>query len=445
VLLNYTIANCQVSFHTPVPVITDASWQLDVDAVAAVSSPVPLLPCTLTPTAALTAQNPNLVPENYTAEIGEYLSTLLASLGLPNFLDASAYGSEFSQGLPLKKLSPLTDALMKASQPLQQLGFLLFSAEVVLNPNRLVLRITHPIDAAPKVWNAEVPQGPTLTTPPVLGLSRSEVQAGATVAVTGTHFGESQMNQLTIEWTDTTSGQLTESDIEYRVAAMGSTPAGVITPKTLARSPEDNRNAFTAPGLVKNTKYEFRVRDGDFLTYTHYSDWLAITTADTDTVDLYISGDATKIGTSQLTAGAQAWSTSVTIPANTAPGAHTITAKVDGKVLATVSITVVAAGASGTPMIEVIDPQTQAVVNDPSVTPGGTFTLRGEGFPAGRLLFITVPGDPNSPNSLDADLSGAFTKALQCPQGDGFSLIITVTFGLGIQLTITLQVLQPPK
>lgn len=446
VLLNYTIASCEVSFRTPIPVLTDPSWQLDVDAVVAISSPVPLLPCTLTPTAALTAQNPNIVPENDTAEIGEYLSILETSLGLPGFLDASAYGADLSQSLPLKKLSPLTDALAKASQPLQQLGFLLFSAEVVPNPNRLVLRITHPIDAAPKVWNAAVPQGPTLTTPPVLGLSRSQVPSGAATAVTvtGTHFGESQMNQLTIEWTDTTSGQLTESDIEYRVAATGSTPSGTITPKTLARSPGDNRNTFTKTGLVKNTKYEFRVRDADFLTYTHYSDWLAITTADTDTVDLYLSGNATAIGTAQLTTGAPSWSTNVTIPASTPPGVHTITAKVAGKVLATVSITVLAAGASPTPVLEVIDPQTQAVMSDPSTIPGGTFTLHGEGFPTGPVG-ITLPGFPAiAVLFCTADANGDFTQAVQCPQTDGFSLTVTAT-GVGPQMSVQLQVVQPPK
>ena len=129
--------------------------------------------------------------------------------------------------------------------------------------------------------------------------------------MTGTNFPIGQANALYIGWTDTTSGNVTESDITWGPAG------GPLTTVIIPRNGSDGGNSLALTNLVANSAYVFAVRDQDLLTETPFTDPpVTISTQATDIANILLEYGAMQwaVGSGQLTPTGT-FSASVNIPA----------------------------------------------------------------------------------------------------------------------------------
>jgi hypothetical protein len=279
------------------------------------------------------------------------------------------------------------DDLNSQAQQASRLGFSQQSAFVFVDPNpqnppTINLQWTHPVDAAPVVVNAANSPFPNLFLA-LIEPSQTNVNAGQTITITGTNFPLGQASAIYIGWNDTTSGEITQSDITW-----GQVNTNAFQTVHLPRSPHDGNNTFTADGLLPNTPYVFTVVDEDALTETPPSEPVTITTAATDQVQLMLEdqGFFVQVGSATLTTGGT-FNAPITLPANLVAGAYTVDAILSGKTLASCQIKVFAANQQLPLSVEVIDPNTQVVLD--FVVVGQPFTVRGNGWVPG-LVHLTV-------------------------------------------------------
>lgn len=415
---------------------SDPQFTIFFDLDLQISMTVPTYPCQLTPQADLHVQNAFINAEDFQATAAQVFDPSDFAKGVEN-LDAT------QESISLASLQSTLNQLASACKTASNYGFGQFDA-YVNSQDGLVFRLTHPLDAAPVVTNAGVrdPSVPDLT-PPTIGVSAPEVKAGAQLTVTGSSFSATEATDIAIGWNDTTSGTITESDIEW------GRKGDKLQDVTLTRAPYDNGSHWDATPLTSDTTYEFRVRDCDQLTCTPYSEPKDVktTTGGSNGVDFYLDSvaAANKIGSDTVQPGGT-FSTALTVPAATTAQKHTLYAQMSGGQQASIDITVVGATDSLKPSIEVIDPTTKTV--EANISQSSTFTLRGAAFTAGTVTVSigTAGGQVLGKTKVKAD--GTFQANFTLPYSVNGSCTLVASEDVGatsIQATTSVGVIATPR
>jgi hypothetical protein len=292
---------------------------------------------------------------------------------------------------------------------------------------RVEFDLVHSSDPGPTAQAGQV--GVFKPGPPQISASPASIPASSQFGVTGVNF-PAQTTQLTIGWIDTTSGPVTQSEVQWGtvIPTILGQPLDVqvIGDQLVARSgPGDGRNTFTATNLSPGTRYAFRIRDYDVSNQaaTGWGNWLVLTTTATAQVQLVLSDAAgTLLGATQVQPDGSV-SATITMPAGETPGSYTLWATMDGQHVASTTITVLAEGSHAPAQIEVYNPDTGLTVPAPAgVTGEYQVDLRGYNFEPGPVhLFVdSVAGlSLGSPQVASAaqDPGGQFTAAPTWPNG----------------------------
>jgi hypothetical protein len=278
-----------------------------------------------------------------------------------------------------------------------------------LKDKTVILRLSHPTDRAPVVKNIVVNQVAGLI-PPVLSTSASQVKAGGSLTVKGQNFPGGQAHQLLIEWTDTTTGSVTQSVLEW------GPKNGPTKTVPISRKPWDGKNTFLATKLSPDTVYTFRVIDHDSVTCTKPG-VLNVKTEHSQQLTLFLDYGVSKaVGTAQIGVDGS-FSATITVPAQVPAGTHRLWTKTQtGKVVET-TITVVGAKQNLQPLVMVIDPTTGAALKNPAVVETRKYTVRGEGFSPGRVDLYVDSAKGKKLASVTADANGTFTATFVWPSG----------------------------
>ena len=303
-----------------------------------------------------------------------------------------------------------------------ELGVLVTSTPPYPAPsgNTVEIDLIHPADPGPQVSNALSPSGPTFASPQI-GLSAKVVPAGGQDQVTGAYFPAAQSNRLAINWTNTTSGRLDHSEVQW-----GATSAhGVPPPAAQIHDETTQVHTFTAtgPDVMPGTWYAFRVRefDAEGQAATGWSVpavppppdpqpwdgiWTFLQTQATDQVELVLSD---VIGTATLQNDGT-FVASVIIPATVPPGTYELSAILSGQVMAQTPITIIAKDQIPPPLLQVFDPRTGITYQNAAIVSGGNAVyLRGQGFTPGIVHLWVDRSGGTSLGTATAGQNGAFT------------------------------------
>jgi hypothetical protein len=319
-------------------------------------------------------------------------------------------------GLP-QLLSSVAPALAQAGS----MGFSQLSVGIdggAADGNTVTVYLSHPFDPAPGVNNVASPGVFILQSQ--IGTSAPQVNAGGHLGVVGRAFPPAQARTLVIGWNDTTSGPVTQSEVQWGLSPLGlppPLPASVLIKRS---GSYDNGATFTARGLTPDTSYAFRVRDYDAGNQiaTDWSRWLVLTTTSSDQVDLTLNDSAnTVIGNASVQVDGTFAST-VNVPAAESPGPYMLRAAMSGLQIAETPITVIGAGEALAPVVQVISGSTGLPFTSSDLLVTWTpIHLRGGNFNAGAVeLFIDSATGPSLGTAV-ADLSGSFTASPLWPFG----------------------------
>jgi hypothetical protein len=391
IFLSYELLGISVSFTSTTPytggLIPDPTYNVTFDVELLMIIITPAEPGPFSLSSSVNVENANISASNVIAAVGDAVATFVNFITeQPTNLFQAGEGQIDSSGGqvavdpgPFSALLAQLSAGWLAAVPF---GFVQFHAFINPNSRTLNFQLTHPVDPAPVPVNAAVPAYPTLAQP-ILGTSTSCVEPGGSLTVTGTNFPIGQANALYVGWTDTTSGNVTESDINWGRAG------GPLTAVIIPRNGSDGRNSLALTNLVANSPYVFAVRDQDLLTETPFTEPpVTITTQATDIANILLQYGATQwaVGNGQLTSTG-VFSASVNIPTGLTPGTYQLAAFLNGTEIAKTSISVSAACQT---RIELINPETETLSSGAIVT--YPVTVRGDGFEAGTVdLYIDGP------------------------------------------------------
>jgi len=358
-------------------------------------------------TAMLQATNLNLSPTDF----GGYLASAAASIA--SFFIGQPLTNAFhpaDQEIPVAVSSLLPDVakIVDAFTTVPVYGFVELSVRVNESPPptaflggpetgaTVEFDLTHPFDPPPVVANAWGDAG-TRFALAVLQLATSAVAAGDQLGVSGSGFPPGQATQLEVTWSDTCSGTVSLSELQWGENLGLISPPVVPNPEevVIKRNKDDGLNRYTASGLAPSTVYAFRVRDYDAnFVATQWSDWKAITTQATEELELILSYEdfeTTPLGTVQLAPADGAFSTTVTIPTGLQPGTYIVQAVLADVVLAQASLSVGAAGEPVPPSIVIYDPNTGLPASGVVTVFGNpSLYLRGHGFTPGGQVELYV-------------------------------------------------------
>ena len=419
-LLSYWLAGCNVNFTTTSPdsggVIPDPEFTLTFDIEVFLIFLIPTIPCTLTVRGSPSVMNANLSAGNATAKIGEAIKNIInyvtAQPLIPLFQSAEGQVDSFQ---PPNNLGPLTNLLNQLSAACTTaipFGFTQFATAIDQNTLQPIFRLIHPIDASPTVFNDATVGGPTLFRP-VISTNQSQVRAGGQLIVTGSNFQAPQANHIFIGWTKTASGTIQQSDIEW------GPQFGAIQSVTQTTGPL----LFTATNLKPNATYQFRVREQDQLTMTPWSSWFTITTQSSEQVTLWLDQNTgSRVGTVGLGSAyggySAPWTATITIPSTINPGQHTLNAQLEelGSPVASTTITVVGSGQNLHPMIEVLDLNSNNVLQNPGVVETYKVKVRGEGFTPGTVDLYVDNVNGKWLGQAIADQTGMFMLVIIWPR-----------------------------
>jgi hypothetical protein len=434
--LSYQVPGFQVSFSERTDSIwgswADPSYNLAFDGEVEISVGVPSDP-RISPgaTAQFIARNPTGSASNFFADwIGfwQIIGGFFTGSSPPSpqqpdqFVGIGAY------------VSGLYQVLAQIGQPLAQafaFGFRVLAPVATSAPipgttpgNTAELDLTHAFDgpptitligSTPSVFSAEI------------GANPNQAHAGGQLGVTGGYFPSAQSTQLTITWTDTTSGQVVKSEVTWGQASLDAAgnpapPANPNAPFDITRhGPYDNQNTYTFKNLLPNTTYAFQVRSFDVpgfdLIATQRSAWTFFTTAATDQVQLILDYNDTLLGFATLQPDGT-FVTTVIVPASVPAGTYQLRAVLAGQQMAQTPVTVVAANVPLTPSLQILDPDTGIPFSGAAIVVGTLkVRLRGANYSQGQvdLSIDTVAG--TNLGSVVADTGGGFAIDVIWPFG----------------------------
>jgi len=398
------------------------------------------------------------------------------------------------------------NAFVRGCAASESLGITKFDASATPDGS-LRFTLMHAADTAPSI-NANLAQGEPNLSLPALAASESEVNAGGQLTITGSNFHVPQGTQVQLVW-DSADHPIGWSQIKW-----GSSGGRLQTMTvTASRQYTIGPSSYQITGLTPGVTYQFQVRDCDALTCTPWSAEADITTAGAGSgqVALYLDSvsAANQIGASTLQ-GDGSFSATVTIPGSATPGQHTVIAVVgasqgsqnlplpslplvpfgagalpggsqgtpapsgsgNGVVIdpnlignlggaggsqattgqqASTTTTVVAAGQKLQPVIAVIDPATNAVVQaiQQSTSSSAPYTLRGQGFVKGGKVTVSLDtaGGPVLATTTVAD-DGTFSAKFKTPADatrDHLLVATEIVNGQTIQATVDVFVVGTPR
>jgi hypothetical protein len=356
-------------------------------------------------------------------------------------------------------LSRIFDSASVALSQVADAGFTQLGVGIDTNPpagavpgNTVTFYLTHAFDPGPLVIDPQRAQGADVFISQArLTTSVTQLHAGDDLGVVGTSFPPARARMLAITWADTTSGFVTQSEVQWgpELVGLGGRETPPVLPASTAierHGQYDSANRFVAKGLIPDTDYAFRVRDYDAgnLVATDWSDWTVLRTGSSDQVDLVLDdGNGTVVGSASVQLDGT-FSATAHVPAGETPGTYALNAVMSGQQLADTTITVIAAG-------EQLQPEVRAMRNDGTPFASADFVvtnrplhLTGVNFAPGAVdLFIdSVAG--TKLGSAQADASGVFDASPVWPYGvTGHHAVIAREGAL--QATAVLEAEDPPK
>ena len=410
---------------------------------------MPIQPFAITSTTQFALSNASLHPENFVADLEDAFSYILTFLtfGLVSTVNSSVDNAvnAINQPIALGNLGTLLSSLNAAGPGLVGAGFSECGFSIV-NQDTLTLTITHPLDAAPALGSPEAADPDTLFNPGALAtmtVDHSQVKPGQTLNAVGADFPFESSDQLTIDWTNTSSGPSDGAEIEYQVVGKTAVTTAAVS------GPVNNAYHFTATGLTPNTNYEFKARCSDQLTWSAWTPkWFPVSPAAPKTVQLILQSagnpNAPKVvvGAADLATASGDWAAVATIPTGTTDGVYTLSAVLSGTTIASVEILV---SQTLSAILELWDPTTQTIIpTDEVYLQGGqTFTVKGEGFPGTSPVVVTLDGGPPT---LAAGVGGDFTQTLTAPGGVFSQAQVTVTGDqVGVMATLSFNLAGAPQ
>lgn len=403
-VLHYTLPNVVITFNTTTSTIfgsyADPAFKLTFDLTLEIASPVPAMPCSFTPQAAMIIENANIGGDNFIGDAVQFIGDLVNFFqGEPPIFQAAEGNIDGINPVGTGSLGNTFALLAGACAQAQQAGFVQFQADVDQSVPALQFVLIHPLDAAPAFNDQTFPS----LFHPIIGVSQLTIIAGDTLGVFGSSFTPPATTSLVLQWNDTISGTIVKSEIEW------GPQGGPTTIVSIPRHPYDGANGYQFSNLAPNQTYQFRVRDWDATTCTPWSTWMTVSTPNSNAgqVLIYLDQDYTNPLASVPLQSDGTFTATVTIPGTTTPvpHAHLINAQLmGGDAAPPVQIEILAPGSSYSPTIEMIDPSNsdQPTSSAEELTP---FTVRAYGFAPGTLNFTidSVTGNSVGQGTVQPD------------------------------------------
>ena len=219
------------------------------------------------------------------------------------------------------------------------------------------------------------------------------------------HFRLIRPARLSITWSDTTSGNVAQSEVQWGALSVPPPPNApcpppnaIIMPAIITRHGDaDGQNTFTtppSPGLTAAVWYAFRVRDYDVptLVATQWSPWTPFQAVAGGQIELVISYAGADHVLAVTSADANGnFSEPVPIPADVPPNeTYPLRALLSGVQVASTPVYIQAAGQPLPPAISVIDSSTGQPKSPPAgLVAGSPFILQFNNFGVGAVIVLT--------------------------------------------------------
>jgi len=409
IFLDYALPGEIFSFNTGL-----AAWRLHFNADLMIWVIVPDFPgWPLTATASFNISNADITAANFAASVAEGFGQIGNFLSdQPSLFQAAEGAADQTVPAQLGDLAILLNQLTSAFGAAVTQGFLHLIGDV--DAAGWLLRLIHPVDPGPVVRNATEPPVPSLQGP-VLVTSQSQVKVGGQFTANGSFFTPAQATALNLQWDDTISGSIIDSDIQWR--ASNGSPQSASVPRNPfdAFSGLGYRHTITA--VAPNTTYQVQVRDCDEFTCSDFSATpLVITTAASDEVDILLQSNGINEVVAKATLGIDGtFSALVQIPPATSLGVHPLFATTEGGQTAEASIIVLGIGQVAQPTLGVINPDTGKVLQTPPAVETMKITVRGEGFAPGQVKLAVDAGQQLGATTVPAN--GIFFMSVVWPFG----------------------------
>jgi hypothetical protein len=433
-VISYQLSGCKVDFDYG---SVTTAWEVSFDAAVTITvslPPAPPIPANPPPPATQTSlvvssteiiiSNAGVSPENAGAALAAFFDNAID--GHPFEGRIADMADEFKESTDIASIDTLVSLINTIGPSAISLGFTRFSVDV--SKESIAFKIIS-ADPAPVLHNL-ADGGLDKAQPPTLSLGRTQVKPGATgVTVVGGNFPAQSMNQLSVWWINTATPSVRTGIITYHPAGASAAPQH---PASIASS---GVFEYKATGLQPNTDYVFKACCNGPLASSAFSEPLTLRTASTAAATLHLNPASEPtltgqtLGSTSLPAAAGTWTPPpVAIPANMAPGDYLIVAMLEGAVLASAPIKVLPAGATATPVLEVVDAGSTppSVIPAPANTIGGRgFTLQGKNFQPGAVT-VKISGQAQG-TVVDADAEGGFLLNLAAPGDQTSKGLVTIT------------------
>ncbi len=246
-------------------------------------------------------------------------------------------------------------------------GFRPFAVAIGTKQLSLDFGLVYPKPAAPVLRNTIAAQNAGSIIAPSIAVLQPDVLAGQLLPVKASSFRGTYATAIPLAWTRTVLGA-PHTEIAY-----GPPPTQVQTTAT----------TFDVTGLKPLTSYQFSVRECDGLSCSPSSNQLAVKTeaGGANEVVFWLDKDVKNpVGKFPAPPSGGDFTANVRIPANTAPGAHTLYASIYGRPPASAPITVCQAGGCKATIGVVNTANGTLFPPGGVVMVGGNVTLRGGAF-----------------------------------------------------------------
>jgi hypothetical protein len=311
--------------------------------------------------------------------------------------------------------------------------------------------LVHPCDGAPTITNAIAAPGTTFNVATLMPPATT-VAAGSSLTVSGQGFPPGQTSQLEVDWSDTCSGTLFQSELQWGLASAPGMPplAANLNDVVVPNSGPEQVTTYATPAnqsLEPGTWYAFRVRDFDCEgdVASQWSSWRYLQTQVSDQIELVFSYENRQLATVDLPLAGD-FAVTVTIPADVPPSdtPYTLSAMSGSVQLAQAQVTVLAPGAKPPPILQLYTEATGAPAQGlVTLYSPSTVTLHGENFLAGPVaLWLdstggTGGGGGTNLGAATASATGSFTVTVPWPAPPyGFHKILAVQAALQADVTV---------